>query len=635
MSNAGYGRFMSELKEAADVSNTEASDITKGLVGRKAAKERFLPSLMYRSGAPGYSTDFQRVWEVQTSAVWRWYYANKLTKDVQPAIEGMNKTGDRGWANRLQGCVDEFRSIKKSAYSDAVDFKVSQIPIFGAYAKKGYWLERFCGWLKATNYWAHLQTGKFTVMQKLQPWQFTYPLIGSDGMMKMYRTYGSPEGTDILKRHKVTGATGKLQEVFEVGKGRAQWAPAAITERANQEKAFLGVYLYGRDQLNMPDHIAADFANLNGRLWTQFTYVRSDIPPWLRGPVASTLFQYSRFKIKSLMFGYNLAKGNVPPGVSRIGAVGKFLGVQMLVGGVKTTTFGAKALGLKSLYERLKEDEGEDVAQGVVDGLPSLVGIDISNSIRWLDIPEYEGWNQFYKEFPATIGKTMIGPTGQRVVEVGKAMTETTGIPGGTSRGEIVARALLKTSPTAQQFYHASHVSGQFVQHMQDSWKKESNEAYPEMDTWVEFLNFLDTDTHTLDVWGRTQYTMGMKDYMVKLGAFKSMPETLQRRTVRALAELQFGFNAAKNIAITNYLNGDTEGMLRAMDKWNGKWGHVAAMNLTEVKELATDRQLQEMTGTGVVGRARSNASIKARKAFDSLLAKPYDQDTVDDVSKW
>lgn len=490
-----FQALQESLKKAADMTSEEIKDAMRGIVGKKVFKQKWWGALLRRKGKAGYSKDFEKVWTAQTRAFYRWKHLSEMNRQVQPLLEKI-KPDYPGWAEHLEDTKNFMWGGSRSTLAKTVDRELMDLPIVGQHIKP-YFLERMSGRIKTALYWAHLQTGKFFIVNSLQPMETLYPVVGQKSFMEGIKLYYSKEGQDLLRQHKVSGITGKIHEAGMEARRFERFTPAGASEIRNQGVAFLTLYQHGKS-IGMTDAEAARYGRLRGQLFTQFTHVPSDIPRAMRGPMGGLIFQYKRFPIKSIeLFSRLLRERN-------FGGAGRFLVSKLVLGGLKVflspiiATLGGGYLVYES-YKKIKEEYGDEVADIMYYGLPSLAGVDMSSSFDILDVPSG-------RSIPEKIGNEAVGPFGQIILRTVATMTEE------KTAKEIdeIERALKtieSTSPTAKQF--------------------------------VYLIRAFQRDTTTYDSKARKQYELEVRDLWARALGFRPLKESREELAIEAMLNIK------------------------------------------------------------------------------------------------
>ncbi len=532
LTKAQYGILRNQLQRAAEIDETEISDALHGIIGLKAKKQKWWGALLKRKGKAGFSTDFLKVWEAQTTQFQRWKHLTQMNKDVEPLIEAVKGQGLTGWANYLEDTKDFIWGTKRTVASKALDQLFERTPILGDYVKP-FALERWASHIKAFQYWTKLQTGRFYVLNSLQPLQTLWPVVGTKGVFRGYGLYYSKKGQALLKKHKVFGVAGKLHETLAArGRKFERFLPAGASEIRNQGVAFLALYDYARKQIQYSELEAARYGALRGQLFTQFAYTGGDVPRAMRGPIGGTILQFKRFQIKNLeLFSRLIREG-------RYGGAARWVTALALVGGLKALTSSIAALLgggyiAYKLYNSIKKEYGEDVANIVAFGLPALVGVDMSGSISPIDVP-------YGRTIPEKIGNTVLGPSGQQIVKLVTDMASNE-VAKEVGLANRALDSLAQSSPTIKQF--------QFL------------------------TKALEQDTATFDAKQRKQYELEIEDLWKKAFGFRPVDESEQRLFIEAFHAVKNEYDdIADSVALDlielNELSQGTGGLPDNYSKW-------------------------------------------------------------------
>jgi len=520
-----FYRLQAALAEAADATKSEIQDAMRGIIGKKAAKQKWWGALLYRSGKEGYSKDFEKVWEFQTRAFYRWKHLTEMNRQIQPLIEEIKKTYP-GWARHLEETKEYMWGLKRSSLARKLDEHLQNLPVIGEHVKP-FVLERAAGAVKTALFWAHLQTVRFFVVNSLQPIETLWPVVGTKDFLKGIRLYYSKEGKEILRKYRVYGLTGKIHETGMGERKWERWTPAGASEVRNQALAFLALYQKGIE-MGMTAEEAARYGRLRGQLFTQFTSVPSDIPKAMRGPVGGLIFQYKRFPIKSLELFARLLREKNFMGVAR------FLTVKLLLGGLRIflspiTTLAGGGFLVYELYEKIKKEFGQETADVVMYGLPSLLNVDFSGSVNFWDIPKGETLEE-------KIGSETVGPFGSVLMKVVRVFQEDeTAVPRSTE--EKLYESLEQASPTARQF--------------------------------VYLLKALQKDTAVYDTKGRLQYREEVRDLWAKALGFRPMKESKESMVLEAMLDLKEQYDDIHDKIALDLIEMDIAGAEEKAVRWS------------------------------------------------------------------
>lgn len=423
------GRMHKVVKELADAADglltpDQVAAALRGTIGTTAGRTKFAGFLQRRTGAEGFSKDITKVLALYNQTFVRWRHLRSLRKKVQPAIDEIRGKERRpNTAAALEGMLDHLWGRTPSKVSKLLDATLQSklSPVKNWVAPQA--LERWAGYLKGATVNLFLKMNpRFHFLNRLQRYQTTAPVL--EGLphfgewQRGTQFYRSPEGKAVLDRFGIGHLTGG--KILEGGRTLTspkfrEKARGFAPETSNQEIAYATMYKRAKD-MGYSDVAANDYAFLKGNLQTQFLYLASDMPPALRGPIASSIFQFKRFQIKNLELGYDLLASRDMPGV------GKWLGAQLMFGGLRLASKAAGVVGAAyvsaEIYQAIKEEHGKTVADGVAFGLPGLIGLDMSYSMQAIDTP-------FGDNVPEAIGNLMLSPMGSVGVSVGRAALDT------------------------------------------------------------------------------------------------------------------------------------------------------------------------------------------------------------------
>jgi hypothetical protein len=565
------------LAEAVAAERQEISDAIRGIIGKRESKQKWWGALMHRKGAEGYLTDFWKVWAIQTSQFNRWKFLTQMNRTVTPLIEKIKAKGLPGWAERLENSRDILWSKKRTVTAKTLDGLLNEIPVVRNYHKP-WVLERWTGMFKTINYWRHLQTGRFYVVNSLQPLQTLWPIVGEKGLYRGFRLYYSKEGQRILREHKVAGLSGK---VHELGMKRARkferFLPAGASEIRNQGVAFLALYDRGI-KMGMNDSEAARYGRLRGQLFTQFTYTPSDIPGVMSSPIGGLAFQYKRFPIKNLELVSRLAReGNW-------GGVARWVAALLAVGGtsvfLKTIEVGGMGYLTYKLYKKIKDEWGEDAANVIHHGLPALVGIDLSGSVNPIDIPQ--GRNIYEKT-----GNLIFGPTGQTAIRLYGDLTEEKVAKeiGLIPRG---LKSLVDSSPAAKQF--------------------------------VNLVDALQKDTTNYDSKQRATYKLETWDLWKKAFGFRPETESIQRMQFEATMDVKQLYDERLDEVTLARINNNYKKAADLIIEWNARWPEVPITISDTDRRMKERKKAREKT---VTERGYEQLPKKVKNLFSKSSGQP------------
>lgn len=413
-------RIVNEIAEAAEgITRDQVANALTGKIGAKERKTKFTGFLQERTGVEGFSKNTKEILASYVQGINRWKYLTALNKRIQPMIEMINAERRPRTAAHIQGTLDHLWGRSPSELSLRVDAALQKLPGVRDLVKPQF-MERALGHIKGGVVMNFLTLSpRFHFLNRLQRYQTLAPVIKGLPHTSDWKAgtafYNSPEGKAAMEQFGIKHITrGKFLEA-----GKARTSPELreklktfAPETSNQQIAWTTMYQKAK-KMGMDDIAANDYAFLRGNLYSQFAHLKSDVPIALRGPIASTIFQFKRFPIKNLELAYDLiSQGNFP-------GVGKWIGAQLAFGGAKIGTSlpvvgGTVAYITNEMYQDLKNEYGDAVADVFAFGLPGLIGLDMSYSIQMLDLP-------YGESVAEQIGNVMLGPAGNVVTSVASA----------------------------------------------------------------------------------------------------------------------------------------------------------------------------------------------------------------------
>ncbi|HUT01983.1 MAG TPA: hypothetical protein VM031_05985, partial [Phycisphaerae bacterium] len=550
-----------QLEEHATRQGVEldARGAMRGVVGAKESKWKWWGPLQQRKGAEGYSTDFWRVWSTQTAGFYRWTHLTDMNRAVAPMIETIRKQGLPRWANHLEDWKEYLWGRRRGLAAEALDDFLKKLPVVRHYVRP-LALERMLGMVKTVQFFRHLQTARFYVLNSLQPLQTLWPVVKGEGMIAALKLLYSAEGQEILHRHKVTIAGAKFTESGQRPRQWMRWLPAGASEARNQALSFLALYDHARNKLGMSDKAAASYGRLRGQVFTQFAYSPADQPKWMRGPILGVMFQYKRFTVKQLEMLSTLARSGDYGGVAR------FVAAQTMIGGLRALFFVSRwglRLGLPAMLvglgKWLKDKYGEATADAVVYGLPGLLGVDMSGSLTPIDVP-------YGATAAEKIGNVVLGPTGQDIARLWGDLSESK-MAQPREPSERAGRFLLERSPSLSQFYY--------------------------------LYKALDRDTSQYDSKGRRLYELELTDLWRKAGSFRTVHESEQRLVMDALIELKQEYDRTLDGVAEKLMAKDAEGARAAADNWNARWPEARITTADAVRRMQARQESAETAASG------------------------------------
>ena len=540
LGDRNFWRMVNEMKEATGLSAGEVKAAQSGIIGRKASKKKWFGSLQHREGFEGYSHDYQQVMSAYLSGFHRWKELSAMQREVQPLIETVRREGRTNAADRLDEIMDNLwgKPAKSTLLFDAF---VRQIPVLRDFIKP-LALDRWSRNVRAAVAIATLKTLRFAVVNRLQPLQGLYPLVGERILAQAKIAQHTKEGRALLDEAGVRFDPGQYRAESSVGGRLTQLQEKIFGESSNQELAFLAMFQHGTERgLSRAD--AMNYAKLRGQLLTQFTPLIADTPALMRGPGTGLLFQFKRFPVKQAELLATMVREKNIPGIAR------FLAVMALAGGasffLRQTYQNAERK--KRLRNTIAEAAGDKVADIVMYGLPGLIGADLSGSLVLGDEPF--GANIYEKA-----GRQVAGPA--------------------VSIGIDTATAL------AQPKREATTLKQDAVTLLR---------RFPSFRPLAELMSLNDLDVRSPD--GEVKYRKSIRDALLGLGAFRSANESNLKLAEDAIFEIESERKSLKNRVFVDTEKGNADSAYKAVYNFNDRWPEFEIRNSEIRKYIDTRRK--------------------------------------------
>lgn len=559
-----FWNLVQRMKDNLGVTASEVKQAQQGIIGRKASKQKWFGSLQQRRGFQGYSHDFRQTMTSYLSGFHRWLELTKLNREVQPLIEQVRREGRTSAAEQLDILMENLWG-KPPKSTVLFDNFIREIPGVRDYVKP-LALDRWSRNIRSTLAFLTLRTARFAVVNRLQPLQGLYPLVGERILAQAKIRQHTAEGRALLDEAGVRFDPGQYGSEASGVKGTFKKIGERLSgERSNQELAFLAMFQHGTES-GLSRAEAINYAKLRGQLLTQFTPVITDIPPIMRGPFTSLLFQFKRFPIKQAELLFKMVAKR------QFGGIARWLGVMAAAGGL--SYFMRQFLIAPDKRDRLRrnitDQHGQWVADAVMYGLPGLVNTDISGSLVLGDEPF--GSNIYEK-----IGRQVTGPAASMAYEnIKAALTEPRESTTETQKAVDTLRKIPTLRPIAE----------------------------------LIALEQSDLDVRTPD--GETKYRKAVRDALVNIGSFRTATESNNQMAINGIVELEKQSKSLKNaayVALTTE-GGNGDAALEAIQKFNERWPEVAITG-KELKEYIQDR---------VKGKGKTDYERLAGKKFAPLL---------------
>lgn len=533
-----FWRLVNDMAEQFEVGKAEITQAIRGNIGRQASKQKWFGNLRERLGAAGYSKEYKRVMSAYLLGFHRWLHLSRLNREVVPDIEQLKNSRPNAakeltslleylWGQPATSTLNLDASLQR--FNDRI--LVPYVP-FLADRIKPLLLDRWTRGLRTAIAMAHLTTVRFMgLVNRLQPFQTLLPLAKEGLFWRAKVLQHTEAGRELLDRYGVTFDIGQYGEAATKTK-LAALRERLSGERSNQELAFLAGYIHYTDLGYGPDE-AARLAFLNFQLRTQFTPLMVDTPPWLRGPVVATIFQYKRFTLKTLDLGASMLKEK------EFGGLARMLLAYLVFGGLG---FYLKALFMdddtaKQVKREMNEHLGKNGADLVYYGLPGTLGIDLSGSLSVIDHPRGDE-NLF-----GYIGRQAVGPGVSTAVNIFGVLT----------KEEREALAAIDRIEAGMRKVPALRPMAELIA-----------------------LEQSDTDIRTAD--GEILYKRTIAEVIKSMGAFRTTGESANQQALNATMELKHRTAGLLNALYLASQKDDVaiEKAYQEIERFNAAWPDMA-----------------------------------------------------------
>lgn len=573
LGDAKFWRLISQIKDQLGVKGAVAKDALTGVIGRKAGKQKGWGNLLERQGYKGYSNDFETMLPKYLHGFHRWKVLTELNNEVQPLIEQVAREGRPRAAIRLTDIMGQLWGTPAES-TLLFDNLLRRIPGLRDRVKP-LALERISRNIRSMTSGLALSTLRFFTVNRLQPLQGLYPMVGERLMVKAKLLQHSKDGRKLLDAAGVAFDPGQYAPERSLSSRATELRERVSGERSNQEIAFLAMYHHGKERgLGHPE--AVNYGKLRGQLMTQFTPLVADTPPLLGGPVTATLFQFKRFPIKQAeLLAQMTLEGNVS-------GMARWLGVMALLGGAGY--FMRQAVlpsdeTKKRFREYTREAVGDTGSDFLMYGLPGLVGADITGSITLGD--DFYGKNVYEKA-----GRQLAGPAVSMTANMIQAlMTE----PRESVTLDQHLIDLARRIPFLKQFAELAA-----------------------LDPWGGFAN-PDFDVRTPA--GQVRYRKTLKEALMGLGAFRTSAESNTALAVDAAIEISQKQRDLMNEFYVQATSptGITDAALEKINDYNALWPEVAI----------TPKQLKAYIHSRAKDQGKTQSERLLGNKFRRMLDKP------------
>ena len=456
----------------------------------------------------------------------KWIHINDLEKTAKPVLRELSDRGYRRLSDMLYTSLNALKG-QRSPVGEYVDNTLAGIPGVNKLVSP-YFLERWTTAARGGIVNAFLKyTPRFHALNATQMAQTLYPIVdGASDIYQAGKTWASGGADALLKRHGIKGIGTRVEE-FKRSLGP--------TEAMNQEVSWLTMYDKAR-RLGLSDDQAAAYGRLRGNLHSQFIGLVSDVPKAFRSvDPTGMMLMFQRFPVKNFELVLDLIKSRQFPGV------GKWLAVNLAMGGMKAATLGNAGWLTLAAYDKIKKEFGGAAADTIHVGLPGLLGLDMSNSVMLYNPPFGDGWAE-------KVGNLVGGPLGSILGSVtGAATAQNSPEP---EAGKRVYDALVNSLPVGRELNALAHL--------------------------------LEGDYDMRDPLGRLRYKASFKDMLKKVLGFRTLEEANIDTAVSAMMEMKERRDSVLNYAASRYgqarlagipLGEDMEEIIKGeVDHWNVLW---------------------------------------------------------------
>jgi hypothetical protein len=505
------------------------------------------------AGHKGMTRDVMNTLNFYDRTLERWIHINDVERQAKPVLRELSERGYRRLTDMLYGSLNALKG-QRAPVGEYIDNTLAGIPVVNKLVSP-YFLERWTATLKGGIVNGFLKYNpRFQVLNGTQLAQTLSPIADTADIYRAGKGWLAGTSDALLHRHGIKGIGSRVEE-FTRGLGPA--------ETMNQQVAFLTMYDKAR-RLGLSDNQAAAYGRLRGNLFSQFIGLVTDVPKAFRAvdPTGMGLM-FQRFPVKQAELVIDLIKNRNFPGV------GKWLAVNLALGGMKAATLGQAGWLTLEAYDKIKQQYGEKAADVMHVGLPGLLGVDMSNSVMLYNPPFGEGWAE-------KVGNQMGGPLGSIMGSViGAASAKATAIE--PEAGKRMFDALVNSIPVGREVNAIAQL--------------------------------LEGDYDLRDPLGRLRYKASMTDLMKKSLGFRPIVEANLDTVISAMMEMKQMRDNTLNYAASRYgqarvagipLGEDMQKLVeKEVDNWNQQWPEFpitgdAIATRTRSRERAATQVLRE-----------------------------------------
>ena len=566
------GRVERTITALGDSLQFSKADIQAAIEGKFNTDKKlpFFSSLQERAGKGGFGTDLKTMLNAYDRGIEKWLMLSDAEDKVRPILNELTEKNYTKLASDLRMGLKALWGYRMPG-SIQVDNMIQAIPLLNKVVGPGA-LERVVSGSKTGMVNAFIKySAKTQAVNATQILTTLWPIADAKEIWQGAKLMYNDVGKAILERHLPSGS--KIE-------GMA--SSIGPIEKFNQNLAFMTMYNRAR-KLGFSDARAADYGILRGNLYSQFLGLTTDQPIAFQklatktGPLAmATMFQ--RFPVKQVEQMIDLIKDQNFPGAA------KWLGTNLALGGFKAATFGGAGwLGYKT-YKMIEEKYGKTTADLFHTGLPSLAGVDVSNSIAIYNPP-------FGANLAEKIGNFALGPVGSVGTSViGAAISTSAPEP---EAGKRMYDAIVSRVPMAKELDALSRIfSGDYDFNDPQGRMKYKGDV-------VDVVKRMGAFTTSGGVMGETEGPYQMKE--TELNAFAG-----------ALLEMESKRNEVINFAASRYGQARIAGIDLGKD--------MQEMVEKEVNDWNNLYPEFPITGSELVTRSKAKADAATKTMGQRLL---------------
>jgi hypothetical protein len=534
------GKGMDTLARATQLTEDEVARAAAGDFGYKKVANFF--SDWAQGKSTNFTRDVMKVLDIYDKKLEKWLQLRPVSQNVHQLTKNLKASGQTRTAHVLETMLNGLWG-QRAAIGEMFDNTIRSIPGVNKLVSP-FALERWVGGTKLGIVNVMLRMNpRYRLVNATQTAQTLWPVAETADIMEAIRLRNAPEGKSILSQYQL-GSESKL-----AGLARK----VGVEEKWNQEVAFLTMYNKAR-KLGLSDDQASKYAILRGNIYSQFMGLTVDQPHAFRKLDPLGLFtMFQRFPIKQYEQLFDLVRDRNFPGA------GKWLVANLAMGGMRAATLGQGGWLPYKMYKEIEKEYGQGVADLIHSGLPSLVGVDLSNSVQIFNPP-----------FGDTVGEKVVsqlqGPLFGLVSSVIGAASNSAGPePSAIKR---TFNALSQRVPLAKQAYSV--------------------------------VRLLQGDYDFRDPIGRLRYKAEVKDVVKSFLGMRSLRESEMDAYATALMEVKEKRDQVINYVASRHGQASLAGidlgdamremLQKQVDGWNSMWPEFV-ISADEIKDRAVARQ--------------------------------------------